>query len=103
MISFMSPNTYTQVRSMTTLRVMVKSDFPDYRFICGPFLVIEKLDRMEHPVTDERLAKVKKELEKLRKLGIRYDGFKRENFLYDVKNDVGYIIEFQSATIMDST
>ncbi|GME77854.1 unnamed protein product [Ambrosiozyma monospora] len=70
------------------------------RWISGPFLVIEYLKDLKHPEIDEQLIKAEMQVQKLAKLGIEYDDIRRQSFLYDEKNDVAHITDFQFARII---
>ncbi|GMG39305.1 unnamed protein product [Ambrosiozyma monospora] len=75
-------------------RVWFNAD--DMRLVFGPFMVLERLDpNMRPPETTEELAKVEQELIKLARIGIKHDDIRKSNFLFDEKNDVAFVIDFQ--------
>ncbi|GME73533.1 unnamed protein product [Ambrosiozyma monospora] len=67
--------------------------------VFGPFMVLEYLDAMRHPETNDELLKVEREQIKLAKIGIFHQGIKKENFPFDEKNDVAYVLDFENVQL----
>ncbi|GMG56293.1 unnamed protein product [Ambrosiozyma monospora] len=68
----------------------------EMRLVFGPFMVLEHLDAsMRPPETTHELLKVEQELIKLAAIGIIHMDIRKSNFLFDEKDDVVYVIDFE--------
>ncbi|GME80151.1 unnamed protein product [Ambrosiozyma monospora] len=73
------------VRSSTSklFKKLEASGRPSRRYLYGPYLVLEYLKDMRAPRGKKEHAEVKKELAKLRKIGVSYNDYRSPNFLFD--------------------